>query len=112
MKRIMLMVTVALMLGLMVALSGAALAAQGSGGHVLDVDEELGQTYIGGEGGSDTGSGFGGHDYQDVFNAGVLIISGGSGFGGLGEEGTGGGGGGCTIYFGERSCGGYGFGPN
>jgi len=112
MKRIMLMVTVALMLGLMVALSGAALAAQGKGGHVLDVDEELGLTYSGGAGGSDTGSGFGGHESGDLFNLGVVIFNDGSGFGGLGEEGTGGGGGGCVIYFGERSCGGYGFGPN
>ena len=104
----MLLVTAALMLALMVALPGAALAAQGGGGHVLDVDEELGQTYIGGEGGSDTGSGGGGHDYQDVFNAGVLIISGGSGCGGLGDYGYGGGGGGCAVYLGERFCGGSG----
>jgi hypothetical protein len=110
MKRVMLIATVALMLALMGALSGAALAAEGSGGHVYN--EEFGITYSGGAGGSDTGSGFGGHESGDLFNLGVIQLNGGSGFGGVGEEGNGGGGGGCEVYFGERYCGGYGFGPN
>ena len=63
MKRIFMLTTIALMLVLMVALSGAALAvppgnAQGSGGHVEGTN--LGLTFTGGESGSDRGSGGGG----------------------------------------------------
>jgi hypothetical protein len=106
MKRILFMVTVALMLALMVALSGAALAAEGSGGHV-EVEDAPGITYSGGEGGSATGSGGGGHFSGDLFNLGVFLSNEGSGGGGS-ATGEGGGGGGCITFFGERTCSGSG----
>jgi hypothetical protein len=104
MRRILLVLAVA---ALMTALPGTAFAqAQGSGGHFnFDL---LGLNFSGGQGGSDQGSGGGGHVGGALF--GVFPVTAGFGSGGSSEHGSAGGGGGCITFFGERSYGGSGSG--
>jgi len=102
MRRIVLLVTVALMMAAMMALSGVALAqAQGGGG---------GGPGFGG-GGSDAGFG-GGHITHfegDCGGIGPCEVNVGGGTGGSTVSGKGGGGtGGCTTFFGVTQCGGEG----
>jgi len=111
MKRIFMLTSLAFMLVLMVALSGAALAvppgnAQGSGGHVEGTN--LGLTFTGGAGGSDRGSGGGSHT-SGTFLIGFVEFNVGGGSGGSEVSGKGGGGGGgCITFLGQRECGGSG----
>ena len=111
MRRIMLVVTVALVMAAMIALPGAALAnhgaAHGGGGHVgLDTGF---YTFTGGTGGSDKGGG-GGGGHTTIDFAPFLVVNVGAGGGGS-EQGSGGGGGGCVTVgpalggTGERECG-------
>jgi len=111
MKRIFMLTSLVFMLVLMVALSGAALAAprgnaQGSGGHVEGTN--LGLTFTGGAGGSDRGSGGGSHT-SGTFLIGFVEFNVGGGSGGSEVSGKGGGGGGgCITFLGQRECGGSG----
>jgi hypothetical protein len=106
MRRITLLVTIALMLALMLAMSGAALAAQGSGGHVEET--HFGLTTIGGGGGSDRGGGGGSHT-SGTFIIGFVEFNVGGGSGGSDVSGKGGGGGGgCITFLDQRECGGSG----
>jgi opacity protein-like surface antigen len=118
MRRIYILLAVALMALLMVAWSAALMAQpQGSGGHVeveLGPGSEDDLTLSGGHGGkncSDTdiftceAGGTGGH-LQGEFGTGEIFI-GGIGFGGSSVSGLHGEGGGCFIdpTTGERQCG-------
>ena len=117
MRRIILLVTVALvMAAMMVALPGAALAvpgnAEGGGGHVDVVYEDCGfsgrscnVTFTGGGGGSDKGGGGGEHTKGD-HTRGMIELNGGGGSDGSTVSGKGGGGGGgCTTEVDVRRCG-------
>jgi hypothetical protein len=123
MRRTMLLVTVALVMAVMLALPGAALAnhgaAHGGGGHIEHTATF--STFTGGVGGSTGGvggsdkggSGGGGHTTTD--HSPFIVRNIGEGSGGS-DQGGGGGGGGCVTVAtdlggtGERECGGEGSG--
>jgi hypothetical protein len=114
MRRLLLVLTVALVMAAMVVATAAPVfaaqgcpgppKAQGCGGDVDDTPGDI--NYRGGHGGSANGSGGGAHVSGDLLGIPGYPINGGMGSGGN-DKGSGGGGGGCfpDPVTGEQTCG-------